>query len=144
MRRRAHRDPTAGFTLIELVVVLAILGLVLAVLMPNLGGSRDTVELRAAATEIRALLRSARSAAIATNHEVLFTVDDAGHGYTLDGGAAKFRTGGFAERRLRVEPARIAFFATGGSSGGRLVIRGRLGEQVIAIDGVTGQVALAP
>jgi general secretion pathway protein H len=139
-----RRTSSAGFTLIELIVVLAVLGLALAVLLPDLGSGSETIELRAAATEVRAVLRAARSNAIAANRDLLFTIDDSGRGYVLDGVAHRFRSGGFAVRNLRIEPAaRIAFFATGGSSGGRFAIRGRRGEQAIEIDSLTGQVALA-
>lgn len=140
-----RRHSAAGFTLIEIVVVLGILGLVLAVVVPNLGPASETVELRAAASELRALLRSTRSAAIAANRDLLLTIDESGAGYALDGAPHPFRSTGFAERRLRVEPpARLRFFATGGASGGRLTIRGRRGEETIVIDSVSGQVALAP
>jgi type II secretion system protein H len=145
MMDAARKHRAAGFTLIELVVVLAILGLALAVVVPNLGPSSETVELRAAASELRALLRATRSAAITANRDLLLAIDESGGGYALDGQAHAFRSAGFAERRLRVEPpARLMFFATGGASGGRLTVRGRRGEQVIEIDSVSGQVALAP
>jgi general secretion pathway protein H len=141
---RSRRAPSTGFTLIELIVVLAVAGLALAVLLPNLDAGSETIELRAAATEIRAVLRAARSTAIAANRDLLFAIDDSGRGYRLDGETHRFRSGGFVARNLHVEPpARIAFFATGGSSGGRFAIVGRRGEQAIEIDSLTGQVALA-
>ncbi len=139
-RRRIHR--AAGFTLIELLVVLAIAGLAIAVLMPALDVGGESVALRAGATELRAVLRATRSAAIAANRDLLFTVDQGGRGYTLDGEAHDFRSSGFAGHGLHIEPAaRILFFATGGSSGGRLTVRGRRSEQIVEIDGITGQVA---
>jgi len=141
---RSRTARAAGFTLVELLVVLAIVALALGVLLPNLGAGSDSVELRAAAVEIRAILRAARSDAIAENRDHLFAIDASGLGYELDGAPHRFRTGGFAARSLRVEPAaRIAFFATGGSSGGRFAIRSRRSEQVIEVDSLTGQVALA-
>jgi type II secretion system protein H len=139
--RRAER----GFTLIEIVVVLAILGLVLAVVLPNLGPSTETVELRAAASELRALLRSTRSSAITANRDLVIVIDDAGRSFVLDGARQPFRSTGFAEQRLHVEPpGKLVFYATGGASGGRLTIRSRRAEQVLEIDSVSGQVALAP
>jgi general secretion pathway protein H len=142
MRPRRTRF-AAGFTLIELIVVLAVAGLALAVLLPNLNAGSDSVELRAAATEIRAVLRAARSTAITGNRDLLFAIDDSGRGYLLDGEAHRFRSGGFTVRNLHIEPpARIAFFATGGSSGGRFTIVGRRGEQAVTVDSLTGQVAL--
>jgi prepilin-type N-terminal cleavage/methylation domain-containing protein len=140
---RAARS--AGFTLIELVVVLAIVGLVLVVLLPRPGAGGETVALRAAATELRAVLRAARSTAIADNRDVVLAIEPDGRGYTLDGAPHALRSTGFIGRALRIEPAaRIRFFATGGSSGGRLTIRGAHdAEQALEIDGVTGQVTLA-
>ena len=143
--QRMGRGASAGFTLIELIVVLAVVGLALAVLLPNLSAGSEAIELRAATTEIRAVLRAARSSAIAANRDLVFAIDDSGRGYLLDGVAHPFRSGGFTVRNLKVEPpARIAFFATGGSSGGRFAIRGRRGEQDLIVDSLTGQVALAP
>ena len=134
----------AGFTLIELLVVLALASLILAVLLPRLDTGGETVALRAAATELKAALRAARSTAITANRDLLFAVDPSGRGYTLDGTPHALRSSGFAARALSLEPpARILFYATGGSSGGRLAIRGARGEQVLEIDGVTGQVAFA-
>ena len=142
MRRPAR---SAGFTLIELLVVLAIISLVLVVLLPNLGAGDDAVGLRAATTELRAVLRAARSTAIAEDRDIVLAVDADGRGYALDGTPHRLRSNGFVGRTLRIDPpVRIRFFATGGSSGGRLTIRGARGaEQALDIDGVTGQVALA-
>ncbi len=141
--RRNH--PAAGFTLIELVVVLALMSLVLAVVLPNLGPNTEVVELRAAASELRALLRATRSAAIAANRDLVLAIDPAGRGYALDGAPRAFASAGFAEHRLHVEPpARVVFFATGGASGGRLTIHSRRAEQALEIDSVSGQVVFAP
>ena len=137
--RRAER----GFTLIELLVVLAILGLALAVVMPRLEGSSETIALRAAAVELRGVLRAARSTAITANRDLLFAIDPAGHGYALDGQPHGFRSGGFTSHVLHVEPAaRILFYATGATSGGRLTIRGRRDERSVVVDGIAGQVAI--
>jgi len=140
--RRGHS--AAGFTLIELVVVLALMGLVLAVVLPNLGPNTEVVELRAAASELRALLRATRSAAITANRDLVLAIDESGRGYALDGARNTFRSAGFAEQRLHVEPpAKLVFFAAGGTSGGRLTIRSRRAEQALELDSVSGQVAFA-
>jgi general secretion pathway protein H len=52
----------AGFTLLELLVVLAILALAAAIALPTLTSPSDGVRLRSAAGEIAAALRAARAA----------------------------------------------------------------------------------
>lgn len=64
----------AGFSLIELVVVLAIMGLLAAALMPGMirwGGA----DLKAAAGEIRAAMIGTRAAAIRTGQERVVDID---------------------------------------------------------------------
>jgi prepilin-type N-terminal cleavage/methylation domain-containing protein len=53
-----------GFTLLELLVVLAILGILLAVLAPRWSGQRDRLAVHRAATEVTGFYHAARYAAI--------------------------------------------------------------------------------
>jgi len=55
---------SGGFTLIELMVVLVLLGVLLAVAFPSIGGGMATVKLKTSSREIAATLRLARSKAI--------------------------------------------------------------------------------
>jgi general secretion pathway protein H len=135
-----------GFTLIELIVALAILGMMLAMIVPFLVGRTPAGALPAATDEIRAALRSARSAAISEGRPIAFRADPAG-GYWLDRqhyplvAAASPRVG------LRVavaEGAAIAFFPSGGSSGGRIRIEAAGGWRDIDVDTVTGRAVLRP
>jgi len=129
-----------GFTLIELVVVLAIIGLSLAIAIPLLARQVGGSALNAASGEIRAALREARSTAIAEDRSVIFRGDPGG-GFWLDrqhftlplmGGTQPLRvatTGG----------AQISFFPSGGSSGGRVVLTSGSAQRQIAIDALTGR-----
>src|SRR5215472_4129574 len=76
--RPRGRKNTAGFTLIELVVVLTIIGMALALAMPLLAGRAAGVSLNAAVGEIRAALRGARNTAIAEDRPVVFRGDPGG------------------------------------------------------------------
>ena len=134
---RVHRE--AGFTLVEIIVVLTILGLMLALALPMLGSSGRGALLAAGAGELRAVLHRARQDAIVGSRTVAFQADPDG-GYWL--GPQYHR---LAEAGLRIaipSGSRISFYPSGASSGGRIVIAGGGGQREIAVDAVTGYAAL--
>lgn len=138
-------QPSAGFTLIELAVVLAILGVLAAMTVPFLVGRTRAGALPAAADEIRTVLRAARSSAIAEGRPVAFHGDPAG-GYWLDRqhyGLAAASPG--APLRVAVAGgAGIAFYPSGGSSGGRVRVETAAGWRDIDVDAITGRAVLRP
>jgi general secretion pathway protein H len=76
VRRRAN--PSAGFTLIEVLVVMGIMGLVLAAVMtarPKAAAARAAVAARAVA----ATLQLARTQAMSSNAETVVRIDTARH-----------------------------------------------------------------
>jgi type II secretion system protein H len=141
------RHRSAGFTLLELVVVLAIVALVTAVALPHFLGAKESADLRAAESEVRAALRTARTTAMVENREVRFAVDPISPAYGIEGGAMRpFAAGRDIAVRIvgGISATAIAFFPSGGSSGGRVVLGNRHGRRELLIDGTTGQVADAP
>ena len=66
-----------GFSLIELVLVLALLGLLLGIALPPLVGALDRIEVAAAASQIAAAHTRARMMAISRSRVVVLTVDSA-------------------------------------------------------------------
>ena len=141
-----NRGRPDGFTLIELLVVLTILGLVIGMTVPFLGRRSAAGALPAATEEIRAALRAARSAAISEARTVGFRADPAG-GYWLDRQHYPLAAAGGAGSRLRVAVAGgagIAFFPSGGSSGGRIRVEATGNWRDIDVDAVTGRASLRP
>ena len=141
-----NRGQPPGFTLIELAVALAILATMLAMTMPFLTARTPGGALPSATQEIRAALRAARSAAISEGRPVAFRADPAG-GYWLDRQHYPLVTaaGPTAKLRLAVaDGAPIAFFPSGGSSGGRIRIEAAGGWRDIDVDAVTGRAVLRP
>ena len=137
---RRHAPHAAGFTLVELMVVLAIIGMSLAVAVPLLGRHVGGATLNAASGQIRAALRTARTAAIAEDRPVVFQGDPGG-GYWLDRRhyvLPRMNSGGAP--RVAVEGgAQIAFYPSGGSSGGRVLVVSDSGRREIAVDTLTGR-----
>jgi type II secretion system protein H len=71
---------TSGFTLIELMVVISIVGIVLASAVPSMQESRVRSQVRAASQEIVDGMRWARSEALRTNQLLVFRTWGAGGG----------------------------------------------------------------
>ena len=67
----------AGFTLIEMIVVLAVLGLVLTIVLQRGPTRSPSLDLRAASRSLTDALRQARGRAIATDRPVLVTAGQA-------------------------------------------------------------------
>ena len=74
-----------GFTLVELLVVLAIAGLVLAVAPPLISSVMPGVELKAAARRTAGALRLAREIAIADGRDTAWVIDIETNRYGIDG-----------------------------------------------------------
>ena len=135
-----HRGRETGFTLVELLVVLAIIGMTLAITVPLLAGHLTGAALNAATGEIRTALRNARSTAIVEDRAVIFRGDPGG-GYWLDSHHFTLPLmNGSEPLRVAIEGgAQILFYPSGGSSGGRIIVVGGNALRRIAVDALTGR-----
>lgn len=146
----AARRHARGFTLLEIVLVLAIIALATLLAAAALTGGADGLRLRSAAKEIAAQLRFTRAQAIATGEPQRFVIDPRAHAWT----APKGRHGELPRKLAIVftgareaQPAQgqgaIAFFPDGASTGGR--VRLELGDAAWQVDvaWLTGQVQVA-
>jgi general secretion pathway protein H len=150
---RAEGDPgraQAGFTLLELTAVLALMALFLGLVLPNLLRSWERENHRAALRGLIAALRTARSEAVTGRRKVrLFLNLKTGH-YRLEGsGQGGVLTGmGLTDARLVWQnPGKsrgyIAFYGDGSSSGGKLALVEPSGRQhLLEVQPITGKVAL--
>jgi general secretion pathway protein H len=147
MNSRAERSQ-AGFSLLELIVVLAIIGLILGLFIGRPMRPSSAVEARAAAERVGLALRLARAQAIASNHSVAFVVDIAQRNYSTFGtrpvqfppelGVSVETVSG----AVLVQRAVIEFLPDGSSTGGRIDITADGRHFLVGIDWLTGRVTI--
>ena len=148
LRRPGHRAD--GFTLIELVVTLAILGFSLVLVTGYRPPWSGALSLDGTAGRIAAELRLARSEAIVGNRPVAFNVDIVGHRYRIGAGASRRLPGDFSIELLTIAGERqgantgdIRFNPDGSSTGGRIVLADGRRRVAIGVDWLTGRVGVA-
>ena len=136
----------AGFTLLELLVVLAILVLVAALALPRLTGPSDGARLQTAVRDLIGALRLTRAAAITRNMEMALVIDVEQR--TLQSPVVpsrRFEADIASQMKIaeteRATPSRggFRFFPDGSSTGGD--VRFRLGgrEMRVCVHWLTGQ-----
>ncbi|MFP5414226.1 MAG: GspH/FimT family pseudopilin [Gammaproteobacteria bacterium] len=152
MTQRAPASPGsergAGFTLLELMVALAVVALLLTTAPPMLSRAMETMEYRAAVRHLLAGLKGARQTAIETGTSVAFTVAPNEHRF----GVGDELTGELPPRlvlRLVVADAEIGrdrgairFYPDGSATGGSIEILRPSGEGVrLRVDWLLGRIS---
>jgi general secretion pathway protein H len=140
-----------GFTLIELIVVLAIIGLVLALVPGLLLRPQPGLDIEVAARALADGLRQTRSQAMLRNREEVFAVDVEQGLFRAGRDRALRQLDRKIELRLYTAEAellggdggRIRFFPDGSSSGGAIDLRLADQESRVSVDWLTGQVEIA-
>lgn len=141
---------TRGFSLMELVVVLAVLSIGAAVVAPAVGRTADGVRARAEVGAIAAFLRSAREQAVTRQHALEVLVDHDTHALVMRRVGRQEEAAVLASRAvsplLRIEadppPPRVTFLPHGMSSGARFAVAAPGSRAyVIAVDALTGRVS---
>lgn len=149
---RSRTGSQAGFTLIEMVCALAIVGLMAAVLLPAIPRQTSRTRLEAYAIETAALLKADRNAAIRRRLDVTTQVDAPSR--SLRSGASgqtvhvpedvRFET--LLPRNCDNRPvvASISFFASGMSCGGVIMLARLDAGYEIRVNWLTGRIEVVP
>ena len=144
----AHR--ARGLTLLEILIVLALMAIIAGIAVPLFGGGVSSTELKGAAREVAAGLRYARSEALAGKRETVvvydldrrvFRVDRDPHEHALPRGIDMKLTGALSDIATPQVGA-IRFFPDGGSNGGRVTVAAGERKFDVDIDWLTGRVAI--
>jgi general secretion pathway protein H len=139
-----------GFTLLELLVVLAIIGAVLALVPGFMLHGQPGLDVDIAARAVADALRQARSHAVLQNRDQLFALDVEERLFRIDGQRAPVQMDkdievAFQTARSEVMSetiGQIRFFPDGSATGGRigLTLDGRRVE--VVVDWLTGLVSV--
>jgi general secretion pathway protein H len=141
-----------GFTLMELMVVLALLTLIFAVVPPLITSAIPGVELKASARRVATGLRLAREEAIRSGRDAAFTLDVDNRNFRVDGGyretqlpeALTLKLEAAESEMLSETVGAVRFYPDGSSTGGRIVLsRDERGFQV-GVQWLTGRIQMTP
>ena len=139
-----------GVTLLELLIVLALMAIVAGFVMPMFGGPVPTSELRATARQLAAGLRLAQSEAVSQRRETFLVLDVAGKRFKVDNDPHEHKLPSKIELKLFTAQndlvnesiGSIRFFPDGGSNGGRITVAAGERKFDVDIDWLTGRVAI--
>ncbi len=145
-----RRNKVAGFTLIEMLIVMTLMGLLMALVLPAISNMMPGVELHRSAVQLAAALRRARSDAVSGAREINIEIDQQQGEYGIEGGERRYKLGGrirwmdsdFTAASALDDIRRVRFFPHGGSSGAAFALENDDRRYQIRVDWLTGAVAI--
>ena len=130
------RSKEEGSTLLEMLTVLAIVGVVSALVFPQLGRASRRAQLYRDRSVLLADLRRARADAARGGHSVTVEILAGGEAYQPGRGPVRR----LEHERLSGEPESIAFFPDGSARGAEWVLTGPTGSLAAFVEPGVGSV----
>ena len=141
----SRTEAQAGFTLLELLVVLVILALSATAVMSIGRSSLESARVRSFLVETEAMFRDARTQAIETHAQTAVMIDAKGRRLSVAGGGRVLELPRGVSLDAKVAAPKdgglpsIRFFPSGGSSGGQLTFNFRGRSYDLRINWLTGR-----
>jgi general secretion pathway protein H len=140
------RTRVGGFTLLETLLVLALIAAAGILAAMAFTGGMDGMRLRSESKEIAAQLRYTRARAIATGQPQRFRIDPRAHAWEAAGDrhgdiadSLSVRFTGAREAQVRAGEGAVLFFPDGGSTGGRITLSAGTAAWSIDVAWLTGE-----
>jgi general secretion pathway protein H len=135
----------------EMLVVMAVMALITAMAMPDIGRLMPGLRQRHAAVELAAALRDARGQAIRSNTETTLTLDVRSRRYALSHRGNPQRLGGAFALSMQAAAfetsgnhlGSIRFFPDGSSTGGSISLASGRETHTVVVDWLTGRVQIS-
>lgn len=148
--KRFAAGSSGGFTLLELLVVIAVLALIVGITTPVLDGALSGAKLKAAARELAAALRYTRGLAVTQNKETTVRVDVGERSYRISESQRRFQLPPAVELKVLGAESEspddriggIRFFPDGSSTGGTISVAQDDRRYEIRVDWMLGRVTL--
>lgn len=140
------RNRQAGFTLIEMLVVLVIMSIIGGIVLTRGPARSVALDMQAASGTVASALRLARGRAIATNEPVVVLFNPAAATLQVGSDPARSLPRGFglAITSAGDQGPAIRFLPDGSSTGGRVVVAGEGRAMQVGVDWLTGRVRVLP
>ncbi|MCQ8180001.1 GspH/FimT family pseudopilin [Methylomonas sp. SURF-1] len=148
---RHPRRACAGFTLIELVVVLLVAVLGFAALGGSIGSGNKTTQLQALARDLASALRYAHGQALATQQQTSVAIDLRNNSYQISNRDKVYTFAEEVDVSLVIaeeefgadQIGSIRFFGDGSSTGGRITLEWGNQLRRIDVNWITGEVRIS-
>jgi general secretion pathway protein H len=139
-----------GFTLLEMLIVLAIAGFLMATVAPNFGPAMARAKLYSAARDVASALRHTRGQALILGKDAVFELDIARNRYRVNGRQKIYKLPEqinlslytTATETMNEGIGRIRFFPDGSATGGRVTLEGGGRQRVVDVNWLTGEVKI--
>jgi type II secretion system protein H len=129
----------AGFSLLELLVVLILLGFVAALAGPSVGHFMNTLAFKKQTGRVMAVIRFARLVAVTEGTPVMIQAAEDSHSFTFSGAINKNRDLGLGEDdMITLDPEIIRFSPDGHATPGTITFTMHGISQEIMIDPLSG------
>lgn len=139
-----------GFTLIEVVVVLALAGIIYSLLLaiPTRGAS--VADLKASARVLASGLRQAQSTAMATKRDAVLSLDVEAREFAMPGDTSARKLPDGIDLKLYTAQSEVSsdrkgairFYPDGSSTGGRITLSTGERKYLVNVDWLTGRVSI--
>jgi general secretion pathway protein H len=142
--------PSPGFTLLEVIVVLALGAIIYAVILGGSIGKASAADLKAAARSLASGLRTAQTTAMSTRRDALLTLDMDSREYLATGEGQTHKLPDNIDVKLYTAQTEVTsekrgsirFYPDGSSTGGRITVASGERKYLVDVDWLTGRVSI--